>query len=73
METGYAVEKITDGLLKLMNEMPFEKITVSDIVLEAGVGRASFYRHFDSKEAVIRSHWKARRIRAEFTAALLWA
>ena len=56
METGYAVEKITDGLLKLMNEMPFEKITVSDIVLEAGVGRASFYRHFDSKEAVIRHH-----------------
>ncbi len=56
METGYAVEKITDGLLELMNEMPFEKITVSDIVREAGVGRASFYRHFDSKEAVVRHH-----------------
>lgn len=56
METGYVVEKIADGLLELMNEMPFEKITVSDIVREAGVGRASFYRHFDSKEAVVRHH-----------------
>lgn len=56
MEIGYVVEKITDGLLELMNEMPFEKITVSDIVREAGVGRASFYRHFDSKEAVVRRH-----------------
>lgn len=56
METGYAVEQITDGLLELMKEVPFEKITVSDIVRKAQVGRASFYRHFDSKEAVVRHH-----------------
>ncbi len=56
MEIGYAVEKITDGLLELMEEMPFEEITVSDIVRKAEVGRASFYRHFDSKEAVVRHH-----------------
>ena len=56
METGYAVEKITDGLLELMGEKPFEKITVSDIVRRAEVGRASFYRHFDSKEAVVHHH-----------------
>lgn len=56
MEIGYAVKKITDGLLELMNEKPFEEITVSDIVRRAGVGRASFYRHFDSKEAVVRYH-----------------
>lgn len=56
MVTGYAVEKITDGLLKLMNEKPFEEITISDIVRRAEVGRASFYRHFDSKEAVVRHH-----------------
>ena len=40
MEMGYAVEKIT----------------VSDIVRRAEVGRASFYRHFDSKEAVVHHH-----------------
>ncbi|MDE7171390.1 MAG: TetR family transcriptional regulator [Oscillospiraceae bacterium] len=56
MEAGYAVEKITDGLLELMKETPFEEITISDIVRKAGVGRASFYRHFDSKEAVVRHH-----------------
>lgn len=56
METGYAVERITDALLELMGEVPFEEITVSDIVRRAEVGRASFYRHFDSKEAVVRRH-----------------
>lgn len=56
METGYVVEKITDGLLELMERMPFGEITVSDIVRRAEVGRASFYRHFDSKEAVVRHH-----------------
>lgn len=56
VEAGYAVEKITDGLLELMEEMPFGEITVSDIVRRAEVGRASFYRHFDSKEAVVRHH-----------------
>lgn len=56
MESGYAVEKITDGLLDLLKGKPFEEITVSDIVRRAGVGRASFYRHFDGKEAVIRHH-----------------
>ena len=56
METGYVVDRITDGLLDLMQEKPFEEITVSDIVQRAEVGRASFYRHFDSKEAVMRHH-----------------
>ena len=54
METGYVVERITVGLLELMKEKPFEEITVSDIVRRAEVGRASFYRHFDTKEAVVR-------------------
>lgn len=56
METGYAVEKITEGLLELMEEKPFDEITISEIVRRAEVGRASFYRHFDSKEAVVRHH-----------------
>ena len=59
METGYVVERITDGLLDLMKEKAFEEITVSDIVRRAEVGRASFYRHFDTKEAVVR-HLLAR-------------
>lgn len=83
METGYAVEQITDGLLELMREKPFEKITVSDIVCRAEVGRASFYRHFDSKEAVVRHHltrllkeWRrefeAEGKAEEFGLSLLW-
>lgn len=58
VEIGYAVERITDGLLELLEEKPFAAITVSEIVRRAEVGRASFYRHFDSKDAVICGHMK---------------
>lgn len=36
-----------------MGEYTFEKITVTDIVNKAGVGRATFYRHFKTKEDVL--------------------
>ncbi len=43
---------IIQALFKLMNEYAYEKITVTDIVNKAGVGRATFYRHFKTKEDV---------------------
>lgn len=54
----YVVEHITDALLKLMKSNSFAEISISLICEEAGVGRASFYRNFDSKEAVISRHLK---------------
>lgn len=44
---------ITDTLFDMMRETPFERITVKDLVARAGVGRASFYRNFESKEDVV--------------------
>lgn len=38
---------IYKGLLSLLHEKPFEKITITDIQLKSSVGRATFYRHFD--------------------------
>lgn len=52
----YVVEHITSGLLELMEQKPFGSISVSEICEKAGVGRASFYRNFESKEDIIRKH-----------------
>lgn len=54
----YVVEHITDAMLKLMQSNDFHDISISRICEEAGVGRASFYRNFESKEAVISRHLK---------------
>lgn len=45
---------IAQALVKLMAKQPYEKITVRAIVQRAGVNRATYYRHFTSKEDVIR-------------------
>lgn len=44
---------IADALLKKMQEKPFEKITVDEIVATAGVGRATYFRNFTSKQDVL--------------------
>lgn len=50
----YSKHYITDALFKLMESTPFREITVSDVAKKAGVGRATFYRYFSTKEDVIR-------------------
>lgn len=55
----YVVNQITDALLKLMKTHPIGEISISQICDAAQVGRASFYRNFESKEDVIRKHLKA--------------
>lgn len=55
----YVVEHITEAMLGLIQQQPFRDISISRICEAAGVARASFYRNFDSKEAVILRHLKA--------------
>ena len=54
----YVVEHITDAVLKLMQTTHLNDISISQICDEAGVGRASFYRNFNSKEDIINKHLK---------------
>ena len=50
----YSKQYIVQALLALMKSYRYDKITVIDIAKKAGVGRATFYRYFKSKEDVIR-------------------
>ena len=46
-------ECIEKALAQLMEEKPFLDISITEIVARAGVSRSSFYRTYDSKEAVL--------------------
>ncbi|MGQ7361971.1 TetR/AcrR family transcriptional regulator [Streptococcus suis] len=44
---------IQEALLQLIQQKEYEKITITDIAKRAGVTRISFYRNFDSKDAIL--------------------
>lgn len=46
-------ESIETALIELLNKKPIEKITITEIVNKAGVGRISFYRNYYYKEDVL--------------------
>ena len=50
---NFVKREITSTLIKMMSEVPFDKITISDLVVKAQVGRASFYRNFIDKQDVL--------------------
>ena len=41
------------ALLTLIARQPVDKVTVRDIVAEAGIGYATFFRHYPSKDALL--------------------
>ena len=47
-------ERIQTAALAAFAELGYVAVTIDDIVRRAGVGRATFYLHFDSKAAVLR-------------------
>ena len=47
-----------DALGKLLREKPFDKITVSDIVILAGVTRKTFYNHYQDKIEMVQDYQK---------------
>lgn len=53
---AYVIEHITDALLKLMQDKPIGDISISELCDLAGIGRASFYRNFQSKEDILRRY-----------------
>ena len=56
----YVVEHITASLFEMMKTKHINDISIGELCDTAGVGRASFYRNFESKEDVISRELKKR-------------
>ena len=52
MRRSYVAESLTRALLRLLEQKRLDEISVSELVMEAGVSRASFYRSFISVRAI---------------------
>jgi AcrR family transcriptional regulator len=44
---------LCDSLLELLQEKPYNSITITEICDKAGLVRKTFYRHFASKESIL--------------------
>ena len=44
---------LTDALLALLEEKPFDQITIREISARAKIGYATFFRHYPTKEALL--------------------
>lgn len=53
-KNSYVKRQIVQALLALMEERAFSEISICALTERACVGRASFYRNFESKEDVLR-------------------
>lgn len=48
-------DALGNALIELMQEKPFDTITVQDVLNRAGVGRSTFYVHYSDKEDLFMS------------------
>jgi len=46
-------QALADALLSLLEEKPFDKITIREIAARADVGYATFFRHYEDQEALL--------------------
>lgn len=51
-------EALFDALGRLLREKEFDRITVSDIVKEAGITRKTFYNHYQDKIEMVQDYQK---------------
>lgn len=51
---------IMASFIKLLNEMPFDRITVKDIVNDCGINRNTFYYHYNDIYDLLRSVFDMR-------------
>ncbi|MCR5505964.1 MAG: TetR/AcrR family transcriptional regulator [Bacilli bacterium] len=51
-----ASECLFIALLKLMDEKPYQSISITEICDKAGVSRMAYYRNYNSKEEILTKH-----------------
>lgn len=49
---------LSEALTSLMQEKPYGRITVQEVIDRANVGRSTFYAHFQDKEDLLISHFE---------------
>ncbi len=48
-------KEISEALLKLMKDHPYQEISVKQIIMETDLARRTFYRNYESKDDVLNS------------------
>lgn len=51
--TEFLKECLSDALIRLMRDKPFDKITIDEMAQEAGVNRSTWFRNYKSKNEVL--------------------
>lgn len=54
---SHTLETFSSTMISLLQEKPFEKITVNEICMEANFPRATFYNYFDDKYDLLEYCW----------------
>jgi TetR/AcrR family transcriptional regulator, ethionamide resistance regulator len=57
--------RLSDGVEKLLADSTYEEIRIDDLVKETGLGKSTFYAHFDGKAALL--NLLAERVISELT------
>ena len=61
--SAYATDMLGPALLSLMAEKDIRKVTIDELAARAGVGRATYFRNFSSKEELLTAYlvrrWRA--------------
>ncbi len=47
-------ECIQTALIDLMTKKPYDKITISEVIVRSGISRSAFYRNYSSKKDVVK-------------------
>ncbi len=72
-KSSFLKDTIADALVLLLEKKQLDEISVSEIVLKAGVNRSTYYRHYRNKQEVVRHFYSClldtclRSIDASFT------
>ena len=66
---AYVTRHLTKAFLSLFSKKTIQDISISELVETAGVGRASFYRNYESKEEILKAYLNERflEVRDEWT------
>lgn len=68
---NYVEQKLAETLIDLLNTRSLDEISVRELCNKAGIGLASFYRHYQSKEEILDRHAQSliQKWAAEFEAS----